>query len=724
MTTKDAKRLSRTAQILTVEVRHGKGSPPSYSGWEPVGGAKVDRITINRDGTPSTATIWFPELRWHEPMGFLLGDNIRIQTNEGTVVFAGFFTDEMSDFSGGDGGGKAYERNAILCQDYRWLLSITSPIYGQVARGPDDYTDYGTPEQLPIKGSFAFLSGQRTIFNKDGRPNRDTVVLESTQGFGDMPIFGNPRTAEYWTAGDMIKYILSPLYNNAYQYLPIPSPGELAGLGHGDWYKVLGHISVEGLNAIDAIQLICRHLGWGFRQDCSGDSDVTFVFYKIGEPPVRHWLHAPAVDERIDEAVESGKKMLWSMSLSKSIAAVVNDIWGLGAPHRLEFTAELVPAWLDEQFTPDTSDDNANLFFTQAQLQDITDPNSKDYYKYYHPRGSDFRRTVGRKWALNESGRYTKESTYDRGEPFDFKLVTALQGATEGEPTGYVLSNGKRTYAVVDAYDKRNYAGYDRQLLPCLTVDPEDLNSVGIKVEFSFDGGETWQTIPCAVTCLKDEAGIYIEEANLAEIVDEAEGTISEGDLDGVQLNYFTSLADDKLDEERSFFVKEGEEGDEWKTRVRVTASIQLDQRLCYEAFPSASSGSPFFHSTLYDFSSDYGLTKRTKSSVFDSSSLPAYEINSTEWFGEHLESIRHANEDMSVSGEFVLDRMWLGDGSGSPDFAIGDAIERIIGREYSLSAALGEQTVYPEIIQIIYLPDKQKQMLVTRDLRYAQPLR
>ena len=63
----------------------------------------------------------------------------------------------------------------------------------------------------------------------------------------------------------------------------------------------------------------------------------------------------------------------------------------------------------------------------------------------------------------------------------------------------------------------------------------------------------------------------------------------------------------------------------------------------------------------------------------------------------------------------------WLGDGRSFPDFVLGDCIEKITGREYPLSATFGKTKIYPEIIQIIYLPEVQRQKLITRDLRYAE---
>ena len=720
--TEDAKSLTRTAQQLVVEARRGFGSPPNYgSAWEPLWGAKIDRIEINRDGKPSVATIWFPDSRWHDSQGLIFGDNIRIRTNEPsagsrTIVFAGFFTSRLSEFSGGSQRSKAYERNALVCQDYRWLLAITSPLYGQLARGPDDYTNFGQDNQTPINDSSTFLSGRRTIFNADGSPNRDPVLLVTP--LSNIPVFADSDIAVYWTARDMLRYILSPSFNQAYQYLPISDPNKLAGLDHddnkADWDKVLNHIVVEGLNVIEAVQLLCTQLGWGFRQDCDNDGTVNFVFYKIAtakkyirdtkDTTILHKLYAPAANEDISSAVAAGEKLLWSMTLAEDIAAVVNNPWGLGAPHRFEFTAELVPAWLDSDLEPDTANNNTDLFFTEADLQDMAAPNNKTYYKNYHPRGDSFRRNVGRKWVLNESGRYSNSKTYDRGVPFDFSTII---------PKEYIKDN-------IPGSEKRLYGPFKRQLLPALTVDKDSLNSVGIKVEFCFNGDEEkeenkiWQVIPAAIGSLKDECGIYIAEANLAEMVDQAEGTISGGDLDGIQLNYFTSLCDDKLN---SRIFKDGD----WKTRVRVTASVQLDQRLRRQAAPTSATGSPFNHRQIYDFSAKYALQKRTESSIFASSELPVWEIDSTDYFDKHLAAARAANEDMSVSAQFTLERLWLGDGSGEPDFAIGDCIEKITGRDYDLSAALGDTKVYPEIIQIIYSPEKQMTKLITRDLRFAE---
>ena len=703
----DKNLLSRAGQDLIVEYRKGYDMPPVYdSKWRVLYDAKVDRIDIGHGSDFSISTFKFPASRWHADAGISRGDMVRIRTDqpksdEQTIVFQGFITKEISDFFGGTDKAAGHEHYIIACMDYRWLLSTVAPIYGQCTRGPDDFTNYGTPSQAPITNSYTFLSARRAIFNADGRANMDPVDLSYNNA--DIPLFSPGKTAVPWTAKDMIRYILSPLWNRAYTYIKIDDPAKLTGMDHEDFNSVLSHIVIDSLNIVEALELICKNIGFSFREDYTADG-VELVFYEIAnatsyvrsedDTTILHRLHAPAVNEDIAPAVQSGKKMLWQMYLAEDIAAVVNNPWGLGAPGRFEFTAELIPAWLDSDLVPDTSDDNANLFLTEAQLQEITDKNSYDYFRKYHTRGSNFLRSVGRKWTLNEAGFYSG-TDYDRGMPFDFSTVIAPQFIT-------------------DKKGRRLFAPFNRQLLPCLTLDDDWINSVGIKVEFSFDTGATWESIPCSIVPLEGECGIYIEEPNLAEITIVEESTITSGDLEGVKLNLFSSLCDDIVNE-RIFKDKE------WKTRIRVTASVQMDMRAEQYASPSIASGSPFLHAMIYDFSEEYGIASRDPNSSFAKAGKPALQYDHTTEMLNHLLDIRRTNEDMSVSGRFTLERLWLGDGSGFPDFCVGDSIEQITGRNYNLSSALGAGVVYPEIVRISYSPSSQKMSLFTRDLRFAE---
>jgi hypothetical protein len=670
----------------------------------------VDRIEINMGAEPSTARLTFPDIRWNvRSRALRAGTMIRIRTadSHGTVVFQGFITGFSSSFTGGMGAGEQFSRadesNVFICHDFRWCLAVTSVISGQVARGPDDYDDYATPFEYPKWDAYRVLTGRRVVFNPEGKANMDRIDLRLTDGNRSIPIFAPPGSfgVEFWTARNMIRYILGPLCNLALDYMPITEPAALRGIYHSDFDKVLSNITVEGLNIIEAIDLICRHLGWSFREEYQEDDDPTLVFFKPGSaeghtrssayPTILHSLHAPAVGESIIAAVAEGRKMLWSMAIQEDYANVVNTPWGNGAPDRFEFTAELVPAWLDSELVPDTSEDMANLFFTDADLQDIADPNAKSYFRRYHVRGSECRRSVGRQWCLNETDKYSL-APYSRGAPFDLSTVI---------PAEYIF----------DEEGKRCFARFGRQLLPCLSRDASSLNSVGFKVEFSFDFGCSWQVFPCSIQSLPDECGIYIAEPNLCEMVDKNELTLASGALAGAQLNYYTAIADDLL-ASRSWPY--------WRTHCRVTASIQTDRRIARYSPRSSSYTSPFNQRRLYDFSNKYGLAARTASSVFNGS-LTADEYDHSDVLADHLDAIRDAAQDASLSGIFVLDRLWLGDGGDEPAFMIGDGIEDITGRDFSLSGRVGSRKIYPEIVRIVYLPAEQRMHLITRDLRFAE---
>ncbi|RKY05775.1 MAG: hypothetical protein DRP56_08605, partial [Planctomycetota bacterium] len=674
-------------------------------------GARVEQITLNAAAKPNTAIIRFPTLRWQEAFtGSGHGFNIRIRTDQQvrgngdayrnaarSVLFQGFLTNYKTRFAGATGASKPTETNAVIVKDARWLMSATSVVYGVYARSRDDYSSFTAEAQTPANTA-SFFSGRRCIFNQNGKPNRDsTAVTHNADGVEtNTYIFasGNYGDPQPWTARQMLQYLLCPYLNKIHRLLPI-RPASISGIEHTDFDRVINHIAVDTMDVMAAVNIVLKNIGWSLREQYTTDG-VEWVFYKPAEAATLHTLHAPAAGEVITDAVAAGAKLLYAGDFDEDIAAVINTPVGLGAPERFEFTAELVPAWLDTDLTVPAGTIVNPFFVTEAELQADSAPNDYDYYKYYHTGGSGFKRNVGRKWALNEAVDYAAAAGGDRGMPFEFADILARDDAYSSDT------------------NRRRYGLFRRVLLECLTFDKSDLNSVGIKVEFSFDGGTSWHTPQLAASVLTSECGIYIDDPNLSELLDPATGTISGGDLDGKELNYWTSLCDDKA---KSYSFKDGD----WNTRVRVTASVQLDQRLIAESVPTHASGSPFYHRTIYDFSDKYTYSKRTDSSIFADSGLSAWDTNEYEKLTDHLDALRDANEDASINGRFTLDRLWLGDGAGQEDFRIGDGVEGITGRNYSMTTSLNGATVCPEIIQITYDIQRQKQHLITRDLRLAE---
>jgi hypothetical protein len=723
----DKNQLMRLAKDIVPEYRICSRSGV-VGDWVSMPNGKVLDITLRPGKESNTATIELSDTRWNLSRDVTWGYQIRLRYNS-TVLFQGFIVNFNSGYSSADAADSQNQPQTrewvkMYCMDYRWIYNRCSPVYGQVARGVDDYNTDGSK-----KAQATFMSGRRCVFNPDGFYNMDPNSVTFTSSvWPSFPnsftsyVFGNPKktgTGIAWTAGKAINLLLSPIYNQVPSIVSITNPLDLPGLTHTDFDIVLSDIICDGLGVTDAIDLICDNIGWTFREEYSMSGPL-WVFYKNGiasgtsrvyttsgyNPCLLHTLHTPAVAEDITAAVKTdGKKMVMAMDLTEDIDPVVNQPWGLAAPHKYEITAELVPAWKDSDLHIPTSG-ISGLFFTESDLAKETNPNSKDFFKYHHVQGSSFLQDVGRKWALNESGFYTgtvAPNDYDRGPMFDFTTV------------GISDSFIKKTYA--EQANKKIYGPFNRHFLPCLTLDKDSLNQVGIRLQWSCDSGTTWQDLICPFSSLADEAAILLTIPNLSEIVDISKAKISTGDYSGQEINYFTSLADDKKNT-RHFKPITGQESTRWKTRVRITATIQLDQRQKYEN-TTIYNGSPFVQTRIYDYADRYLLQQRCSSSSYYSSGLAAWDINDATRLDAQMELIRKANEDMAMHGRFELDRLWI-DGTNPPDFLLGDSISQLTGRNYSLAQTLGSRTVYPEVVEIQYQVQDQKQILQIRDSRLS----
>jgi hypothetical protein len=698
----------RIAKFILAEYREC-GRDGVVGDWTTLPNAKVLDITLRDGGEHNTADIDISDTRWNATRGVSWGYQVRLRYSS-TVLFQGFITNFKSGYSSAvatdpQSPPSAKEGVQIHCKDYRWLYNRCSPVNGQVARGIDDYNN---DEKLD---SATFMSGRRCVFNPSGMFNMDPDIVTFGEGWGAFEdsfasyVFGNAsKTGTPWTAGAAINFLLSPLCNQIPALLSIDNPLDLPGLTHADFSTILNNILVNNLNVVDAVSLICDNIGWTFREQYTMDGPL-WVFYKSGmatgttrvyiesgyNPCVLHSLHAPAVGEDIDKAIQTdGKKMVMALDLTEDIDPVINQPWGLGAPHQFEITAELVPAWEDADLHIAAA--VADLYKTESELQDESDPDSFDFYKYHHALGSDFLRDVGRKFALNESGKYTDDETYDRGALFDFTTV--------GIPTGYLVSGGKKLYGP-----------FNRRFLPCLTFDKDSVNSVGIRLQWSCDAGTTWQELDCPVEILEGEAAVRLMIPNLAEIVDKKKGLIAAGDYAGTEINFFTALADD-IHNARVF--KTGG----WNTRVRITATVEMDQRNGHKN-DTVYAGSPYVQAKCFDFADRYTLQKRCSSSTYYGGDLPTWDTDESDKLLAQMELIRKANEDMAIHGQVVLDRLWI-DGTNPPTFALGDGITGFTGRDYPLGQTLGSRTVYPELVQIQYLVQSQKMILLLRDPRLS----
>lgn len=703
----DSQKLSRFAQPLFIN--HAKGVPPTYGDFEPVYGAKIENLVYNINAVPDYCIFWFPAVRWNDDStDMIVGDMVRVVDGDGTIYFEGYITKDLREFSGGDGKQGGYERQAYMAQDIRYLFAKSVPIYGQQGRGYDDYEGDGSK-----KNTLTDFSGRRCIFNpllRPGKPAKGNKDSDDAEIEGIYyPAFCDPSdSADKWKMFDMLRFVLSLIEDEIDDYFAIDweSINYLADID--EWKQSPSNITIEGLNAATAMQFLCKRIGWSYRIDYDGD-DSHLVFFKSGQtdatsrddthPNIQQKLFAPAAmeedvaDSKKDllQNVQAGKVLVQTAQFNIDIENIVNAPIYFGAKQRVEFTVELAPGWKDSDLSLEVG---ANLFLYDSQLEGMTQDELQaiNYYKYYHPKGNSFKRDVGRMWVLNENGKYTG-GNYDRGAAYDLSYNLPIDFA-------------------FDDSDKRTFGPFSREFLHCLTKDFVADCQLAPVVEFSFDMGETWRKIAASIENVDGQCGIEIKEPNLAQIKNELDLPITGGDLDGVELNYWTSLCDDKLDN-RSF--KNGE----WYTRVRITVSVELDQRIYGQLTPD-NSGSPFNQVAIWDHSNEYHQQAVHSSSIFTGKGLPSDARDDTDLFVDYIRKLRDSLQESVISGFFILERLWLN------KFRIGDCITQIEGRDYDFKTIVGnvdesKKILYPEIVQIEILPQQQKMKLVTRNLNYGR---
>lgn len=728
---------------------------------------KCTEVVKNTGSEPNRAKIEFKARRWNHENEFTAGNRVIVRSAgelvDSTILFDGVLTAWTPTWSSSN------ESSSHLCEDFRYVLGKAGRPYGQFVR-PQSAYKFNVSEPpaepprigvLPVKAS-----GRRCVFNEDGKPNMDRNLFEP---FTDVfvPLFGYLHRKK-WTAKDMVVYLLT-MENGVFNLFvgPQEDPNFSVGLDHADWQQEIDHVVVDSdLNIMEAVELIANKIGWQFRLDAfvSGGKIIqSYVFYQPGtatsrfrsetNPILLHRLYLPdnyadafrdgvnATTDSLNTLIDSDVNLVQAGNVNFDTDGVVNNSIILGERQVFEITAELVPAWKDADFTTtiETSTwwttggslTEDKLFYNDSELREFlkpstrspTDPNSKTFFKQYHVEGSSFGlfKNVGRKWALNEVGFYTDTSVEDRGLPFDFSSAIA-------------------------GINQENVAYYPRKVLPSLTSKDKDGNTIKYLMEWTADGGANWHSLnDYSVEVLEDEWGLYITEPNISEIKYDTltdagiGGQYRDANQDAVFTNgekpditYWTSLA---FDYENGNSFKDGE----WQTRVRLTASLQLDHRLVSELNTLDKSGSKLTQKHIFDQSERHLWRNREASSVYSGSTAfplgwwsgqDKLNITNTESLDpSNLLQTQHIavdlfNRQAGFSGSFELSVINLSEGSGDwfqPRFEVGDCVEGIEGRGVSMKTTAdvtGGVTRYANIEQIVYRPEIAQTTIVTNDLR------
>lgn len=715
--------------------------------WVEILAASCPQVVINAGARPSTARIHLADRRWHDRGGLNEGDMVRVISAgagiyEPTLLFVGTLTARRPNWQ------PAAESSIWIAQCPKYAMSRRHVIYGQYAFQMAAYTgatwSTGPPAPAADVGggvagnTLTFLaSGRRCIFNERdsqnvaSRQNMENTEADTSAGTlaTATPVFGY-LDGRLWTIRDMIRYVLA-FYSDttATDHFPQDDPADDPALAHANFDKSPRHFVAEKKNLPQLLEELALLAGHQYRLDWYLSDyhtvELQHVFYPLATTTQdrrrrdnltrSHRLHSPLPGDDLSSWLDADYNVVTAGELVEDSGPVVNYSVAMGERYVDEIGAGLVPAWKDSQMGWTVSA-SQKIFYTHAEIKEIRtdgdDPNDKTFFSRHHPAGSSFNtyKDVGRKWALNETGRYN-HSDYDRDSSDPGVYLLGLLGLLD-EPATITLAE----------------AGYfPRQISECLTcIDADKRKHINYHLQFSLDAGTTWHNLhDFNVELLDNEWGIWIAEPNLADIDLDRKGGVGQGTsdifsgsdpntTDGLAMNFWTSLYRDK-ENDRSY--KAGE----WKTLVKLTASVQLDDRVVL-AQSLSGSGTSLTQVGLYDRSLEYRIRTQRDNSAF--SGVSGYTVDSfdeSSQLASHQAVVDAANRRRSYSGTFTLPRIFGAQGSEAlrrPRFLPGDTITRIEGRGLDLAIGNGE---YPWIQQITYNLEQQQTSLVTCDLRMSR---
>jgi len=628
------------------------------------------------------------------------------------ILLSGHCTSPRYDERSAETGGKARSNRGFQFLVRGMLDRLSETPHGQVygrrmrtAAGQDELDAAQERSSTTPRGdadSVALVTAERCVFNADGKPNRAAAPISIIIGGASYLIHvftadGDPD-AEPWTFAQALRYLLmwhlfesqtgtvitelpGPIKDgNAFELTEnlatlIPESRPTAPVAEADAfaYAMLAEargLDCEGISLPEALILLADASSVRFcirtesqTTDEEGNVRETALpvnrlyFYARGTGTERE-LHKEATfaDRGLAAADLLAKTNVKDLAIQADYADVITEPVFLGDVKRYEVTVELVPGWEPDANLDDVADVDAALEFAEAHQEAGLSPaelQADPWFCRYHKGGASFEfySNVGRRWVLNETGRYRTADYARSGGAFTADAYEPWEPTAADIADRFVNDDGNiSTLAVIAGA----WARKARPLQPCLSAD-EQRRSMGIFAEFSFNGGTTWVAVPAArIMNIDEEAGIYLD-------VDDLTLCTQPGDDDDGTALWEAMVRGD--------------------LRVRVTAVIEGDDRLrpnltCMFAAPARSQST----SRVFDLAEKYQQNRRdAANSIFAlTGSRPV--ANETTDARDDLEAIQDVAE---ITLELLSGRQnalsatipWI-----TTDYQVLNTVERITG--------------------------------------------
>jgi len=619
--------LTKQAATFTVEINRSFGG--EYAGWEaadyllPV----AVRERMAPDVHKAVLRLNLAEARSHawEWKGFLGPDDRirifqRLPSGERGALFEGFAveTEMIWDGRNEEAIATAVSRAFRLKRDFvvngRWMTSKA--------------------------GAMAYYAGLPCVFNAEGKPNRAATPYEAPAGYpagapGVFPFTADDDpNAEFWTLGNVLDY-LAWIYNRDQVWVENPMPGDT---DYDRTDPVL--LDVEGMNLWDALAAAAAKGGCDLWERVLSDEGGLPVFrialLERGSGPLASLRRQSAVVGE-ETALDLDETNVHAARVAENTAgAVARPLVG-GGRMLYEITVALGKAW-----------DPARLAIPAGEeawpSKELEGYEASDYVKRYCTYGADFPdyAECGRLWAADTDGRYS-------AAPYNLPTVDVADLADqEAESWPLML------YPPLPTLTRYSSAG--------------GKPTQNVLVEMSIDNGDNWFVLT-GYRVLPDRLGIYIDEANLADLG--PKGEVSAAD------NLFQQLDDDPS-----------------QVSVRMTCTIASPHRALVS--PAATGECPTAFASVEWFEREtLGQVRvRASSSQFTGSGLAVDEADGTADLEAAAEEIQRVAQARALEGRIGVE--WP-----TESVALGDTVEKIDGIDYWMFSTEGPSARRPRIVGI-----------------------
>lgn len=483
------------------------------------------------------------------------------------IVFSGFCDAGSYTLKGSGLAGTITASMTVSSVLERLSKQPHAIIAGRYVRTPASYDEWKAAFESEPKGKLTAVGDEGDVmlvhrpctFNARGEANRSPAPIMVQVGDEERKVYvfthDNDPDAEAWTWAQALRYLV---YFHGYQLdeegafiglldggnvffqtkdyasstvdsRPAPPVEEVAGFDGTTPSRMLEYALLalpcdavfEGMNFVEALAVLAKQTQSHFRLQTDTASGMPFenlMFYARGSGPRRTVsFSAPTAAEiaQLSDAEILARLNIHDYSLGADYGDVLTDVIVHGDIRRYEITAELVPGWKPDDHIDCVASVETETQFATAHIGLSGDDRAADpWYQRYCPNGVQFSyfSNVGRRWVLNETGRYLAAVFGRASGAFTADLYAPWEPSDSAITDSVVAVDGTVSRVYVDSGE---WARLSRPLMPCFSADANK-RSYGVVVEVTFDNGSHW--VRCEAKVLNTECGVYFEQDDLVAL--------------------------------------------------------------------------------------------------------------------------------------------------------------------------------------------------------------